>query len=162
MNLTLGYAVIIRLRFAFTTRTPDRGRHGSWACTKGPEQQAIRWFDATDYDRVPGMGATVLKGDHHGSCDGISPRYLDLIRPRLVVMSLAAPNDYGYVHQQTLDLLRNRGIPWYRTDQNGTITVTVPPRGSHAVTVERGSASMRGSSDRAARDCGEGDDRRLR
>jgi competence protein ComEC len=140
---------------------PDSSRFSMWLAGDA-EQQAIRWFDATDYDRAPGMGATVLKGDHHGSCDGISPRYLDLVRPRLVVMSLAAANDYGYVHRQTLDLLRNRRIPWYRTDQNGTITITVPPRGSYAVTVERGSASMRGPSDRTARDCGEGDDRRLR
>ena len=125
------------------------------------EHQAIAWFDATDYDRMPGMRATVLKGDHHGSCDGISPRYLDLVRPQIVALSLAATNDYGYVHAQTLDLLSSRRIPWYRTDQNGTITITVPPRAAFRVTVERGRPSMRGPSDRPARNCGE-DDRRPR
>jgi competence protein ComEC len=132
----------------------DSSRFSMWLAGDA-EQPAIRWFDRIDYDRLPGMGATVLKGDHHGSCDGISPRYLELVRPQLVVMSLAATNDYGYVHRQTLDLLRARRIPWYRTDQNGTITITAPLRGTHTVTVERGTANMQGPSDRPARDCGE-------
>jgi competence protein ComEC len=125
------------------------------------EQQQIRWFDRVDYDRAPGMAATVLKANHHGSCDGISPRYLDMVRPEIAVMSLAAVNDYGYVHSQTLDQLASRRIPWYRTDQNGTVTITVPRRRlsagerPYSVTVERGGANMRGPSDRRARDCGE-------
>jgi competence protein ComEC len=101
------------------------------------------------------MRATALKGDHHGSCDGVSARYLDLVQPQVVALSLAATNDYGYVHAQTLDLLFSRRIPWYRTDQNGTITITVPPRGTFGVSVERGTSNMRGPSDRPARSCGE-------
>ena len=124
------------------------------------EQREIAWFDDTNYDRAPGMRATIMKGDHHGSCDGISPRYVDLVRPELVALSLAATNDYGYVHSQTLDLLQQRRIPWYRTDQNGTITITVPPRGRYSVAVERGTLNMRGPSDRPARSCGEEYDRR--
>jgi competence protein ComEC len=124
------------------------------------EQPEIAWFDATNYDRAPGMRSTAMKADHHGSCDGISPRYLDLVRPELVMLSLAATNDYGYVHAQTLDLLQRRRIPWYRTDQNGTITVTVPPRGRYSVAVERGTMNMRGPSDRPAGSCGEQIERR--
>ena len=132
---------------------PDSARFTMWLAGDA-EQQEIAWFDRTDYDRAPGMRATVLKGDHHGSCDGISPRYLDLVRPEIVLMSLAATNDYGYVHVQTLDLLRSRRIPWYRTDQNGTITVTVPAgAGKYEVHVERGGPDMRGPSDRRAREC---------
>ena len=112
----------------------DSSRFSMWLAGDA-EQQAIAWFDATDYDRTPGMRATVLKGDHHGSCDGISPRYLDLVRPQVVALSLAAANDYGYVHAQTLDLLSRRRIPWYRTDQNGTITITVPPRADFSIAV---------------------------
>lgn len=134
---------------------PDSSAFTMWLAGDA-EQQEIAWFDSTDYDRVPGMRANILKGDHHGSCDGISPRYLDLVRPELVVMSLAAVNDYGFVHSQTLDLLRSRRIPWYRTDQNGTITITVPRRGRYSVSVERGGQNMRGPTDRRARECGEG------
>jgi competence protein ComEC len=119
------------------------------------QQQEISWFEAAGYDRTPGMRATVLKADHHGSCDGISSTYLDLVRPEVVVMSLAAMNDYGFVHTQTLDLLRRAHIPWYRTDQNGTITITVPPGGPYHIATERGGADLRGPTDRRARSCGE-------
>jgi hypothetical protein len=133
---------------------PDSAQFSMWLAGDA-EQQEIAWFDATDYDRVPGMRATLLKGDHHGSCDGISPRYLDLVRPDVALFSLAAVNDYGYMHTQTLDLLERRRIPWYRTDQNGTITITVPADHSkYRITVERGGPNLRGPSDRAARSCG--------
>ena len=72
-------------------------------------------------------------------------------------MSLAGVNDYGYVHSQTLDQLARRRIQWYRTDQNGTITITVPRRRrsagdrAYTVAVERGGPGMRGPSDRRAR-----------
>jgi competence protein ComEC len=134
---------------------PDSARFTMWLAGDA-EQQEIAWFDSEDYDRAPGMRATVLKGDHHGSCDGISPRYLDVVRPEMVLLSLAATNDYGYVHAQTLDLLQRRRIPWYRTDQNGTITITVPPeREPYRLSVERGAVGARGPSDRPARSCGE-------
>ena len=134
---------------------PDSAQFTMWLAGDA-EQREIAWFDAVGYDRAPGMRATVLKGDHHGSCDGISPRYLDLVRPEAVVLSLGAVNDYGYVHTQTLDLLQARRIPWYRTDQNGTVTITVPADHSrYRVTVERGGPNMRGPSDRSARSCGE-------
>jgi len=138
---------------------PDSARFTMWLAGDA-EQQELAWFDEADYDRSPGMRATVLKGDHHGSCDGISRHYLDLVRPEVVVLSLAATNDYGYVHRQTLDLLRRRGIPWYRTDQNGTITITVPPGAAYRLTTERGGPSLSGPADRPARSCG--DDGRTR
>ena len=138
---------------------PDSARFAMWLAGDA-EQQEIAWFDSVDYDRSPGMRANVLKGDHHGSCDGVSPRYLDLVRPDVVVFSLAAANDYGYVHDQTLDLLRQRGIPWYRTDQNGTITITVPHGGAnYQISSERGGPDARGPTDRPARGCDEGDGR---
>jgi len=141
---------------------PDSAAFTMWLAGDA-ERQEISWFDATNYDKAPGMRATVLKGDHHGSCDGISPRYLDLVRPEAVLFSLAAKNDYGYVHAQTLDLLRARRIPWYRTDQNGTITITVPRRGTkYSVSAERGGPDMRGPSDRPARVCGDETTRRRR
>ena len=134
---------------------PDSAAFTMWLAGDA-EQQEISWFDATDYDEAPGMRATVMKGDHHGSCDGISSRYLDLVGPEIVLFSLAAKNDYGYVHAQTLDLLQATRIPWYRTDQNGTITITVPRHGAkYSVSVERGGRDMRGPSDRPARHCGD-------
>jgi competence protein ComEC len=96
------------------------------------------------------MRADVLKANHHGSCDGVSDRYLDLVHPSLVIASLAAQNDYGHMHAQAKAAYARHGIPWYRTDQNGTITLRSPgtPGGGYTVTVERGTANAIGPSDR--------------
>jgi beta-lactamase superfamily II metal-dependent hydrolase len=63
---------------------------------------------------------------------------------------VGAVNDYGHMHSQAKAAFARRGIPWYRTDQNGTITLRSPgtPGGKYAVSVERGTTNMNGPSDR--------------
>jgi competence protein ComEC len=114
------------------------------------EREAIAWMERSGYP----LRADVLKANHHGSCDGMSPSYLRRVAPSLAVMALASPNDYGYVHAQTTDMLRDAGVPWLRTDRNGTITITAPGRDGEAwsVATERGGRNEAGPSDRAARD----------
>jgi competence protein ComEC len=116
------------------------------------EGAAIAWFGATGYDAMPGMKVSVLKGNHHGSCNGTSERYLQLTRPEVVVFSLSATNGYGHVHTQTLDLLRSARIPWYRTDQNGEVIISVPgtPGSGYMVEASRGDARATGPSDRTS------------
>jgi hypothetical protein len=65
---------------------PDSASFTMWLAGDA-EREAIAWFDRVDYDRAPGMAASVLKADHHGSCDGLTRRYLDLVRPRFAVIS---------------------------------------------------------------------------
>ncbi len=114
------------------------------------EHDELRWFDATDYDRRPGMDVDVLKADHHGSCNGVTAKYLADLSPRRVVVSLAARNDYGHMHEQAKATYRAAGVPWYRTDQNGTITIRVPAANGRlwTVTPERPGESLNGPSDR--------------
>ncbi len=129
---------------------PDSASFTMWMAGDA-EKDAIRWF-TTDagYARAPGMRAHVLKANHHGSCDGVSDRYLDAVQPSLVVASLAGVNDYGHMHAQAKAAYARHGVPWYRTDQNGTITLRSPgtPGGGYSVTVERGAANAIGPSDR--------------
>jgi competence protein ComEC len=98
------------------------------------------------------MRADVLKADHHGSCDGVTDLYLDVVHPSLVVASLGAANDYGHMHEQAKALYRRAGVPWYRTDQNGTITLrsSGTPGGKYTVSVERPGTDLNGPSDRRA------------
>lgn len=128
---------------------PDSASFTMWLAGDA-EHDAIAWFERAGYARTPGMRVDVLKADHHGSCNGISARYLDLTRPSWVVASLGAVNDYGHMHAQTKQLLAGRGIPWYRTDQNGTITIRTPgtPHGGYTITPERGTKDMDGPSDK--------------
>ncbi|HXN75449.1 MAG TPA: hypothetical protein VN876_02365 [Gemmatimonadaceae bacterium] len=102
------------------------------------------------------MRVNVLKADHHGSCNGVTPRYLVLTEPQWVVASLGARNDYGHMHLQAKEIYRGAGVPWYRTDQNGTITIrslgTVG--GGFTITPERVGTDLDGPSDRVSRQIG--------
>jgi competence protein ComEC len=136
---------------------PDSASFTMWLAGDA-EHAALRWFERdAGYARAPGMRATVLKADHHGSCDGVTDRYLDLVRPSLVVVSLGARNDYGHMHDQAKAAYARHGVPWYRTDQNGTITIRSPgtPGGGYSVAVKRGERNATGPSDRRSRqpDC---------
>jgi competence protein ComEC len=117
------------------------------------EHEETDWF-ARDagYATTPGMSVDVLKADHHGSCTGVTARYLDLLRPSLVVASLGAVNDYGHMHVQAKEMFQRRQLDWYRTDQNGTITLKWPAVAGNgfSIEVERGGRNLNGPSDRRA------------
>lgn len=131
---------------------PDSASFTMWLAGDA-EYEAIDWFDrVAGYSRNPGMKVDVFKADHHGSCNGVTRRYLDLTRPSMLVVSLGAMNDYGHMHEQAKALYRRHGIPWYRTDQNGTITLRTPGSagGKYSVSVEHGGQDLAGPSDRRA------------
>ena len=117
------------------------------------EHEALDWFErVAGYKQNPGMHVDVLKAGHHGSCNGLTARYLELLRPSLVVASLDAVNDYGHMHRQAKEMLQRRQLDWYRTDQNGTITLRWPAvaGNGYSIEVERGGRSLDGPSDRRA------------
>lgn len=128
---------------------PDSASFSMWMAGDA-EAEAIDFFERTGYAQAPGMKVDVLKADHHGSCNGVSDHYLDLLHPSLVVVSVGAINDYGHMHEQAKTTFARHGLPWYRTDQNGTITLRSPgiPGGGYQVFVERGTKNMSGPSDR--------------
>ncbi len=66
---------------------------------------------------------TVLKLAHHGSRNGTDARWLRVVSPKLVVISVGAGNEYGHPNAETLALLSRMGIPLLRTERDGTITV---------------------------------------
>ena len=130
---------------------PDSASFTMWLAGDA-ERDEIAWFDEAHYASDPGMTVRVLKADHHGSCNGMTAAYLDRLHPEVVLMSVGTVNDYGHVHEQTKQLLTARKIPWYRTDQNGTITVRSPgtPGGGYAISVVRGGPNESGKSDRTS------------
>ena len=134
---------------------PDSASFTMWMVGDA-EQEALDFFERTGYARNPGMKVDVMKADHHGSCNGVSDRYLDLLHPSLAVVSVGAVNDYGHMHDQAKAAYARHGIPWLRTDQNGTITIrSAGTPGSHyTVSVERGVKNMDGPSDRRSTQAG--------
>ena len=56
------------------------------------------------------------------------------------------------MHTQAKAMYSRHGIPWYRTDENGTITLRTAgtPGSGYAVTVEGGGKNLSGLSDRGS------------
>ena len=128
---------------------PDSASFTMWLAGDA-EHEEISWFEAVGYGFNPGMSVDVLKADHHGSCNGVTARYLALVKPKWAVVSVGARNGYGHMHRQAKTIYRSAGIPWYRTDQNGTITIRSPGTagGGFTITAERSGTNLNGPGDR--------------
>lgn len=74
------------------------------------------------------MQSAVLKVNHHGSSDGTTAEWLDAVSPRYAIISCGAGNPYGHPHEETLELLQERGVRILRTDETGTIDILTDGR----------------------------------
>ena len=128
---------------------PDSASFTMWMAGDA-EHDAIGAFIRAGYATNPGMRVDVLKADHHGSCNGVTDEYLDLLKPALLVTSVAAQNEYGHMHTQAKAMYRKHHVRWYRTDRNGTITLESDGTPGSIATVRkpRGRVNMSGPSDR--------------
>ncbi len=135
---------------------PDSASFSMWF-SGDAEHEAQDWFvGGANYDVFPGMRVNVVKANHHGSCNGVRTSFVEATRPDWVTFSLAPNNTYGHVHDQTKQMYGAYGKPWYRTDQNGTLTFRSPgtPGGGYTVSVQRGGVSTTGPADRASTSAG--------
>lgn len=65
--------------------------------------------------------ANVLKLGHHGSSTSTGEALLAAVDPDIAVASVGEDNDYNHPNEETLDALKNAGIPLYRTDLSGIV-----------------------------------------
>ena len=66
----------------------------------------------------------LLKVAHHGSSDNGLGELLELLHPRIALISVGEGNDYGHPAPSTLSALGSvPGLAVYRTDEDGRITV---------------------------------------
>ncbi len=65
----------------------------------------------------------VLKVPHHGSKTGMLPEWLNMISPKLAVISVGKKNRYGHPHPDALDLLQSHQVKILRTDQGGDVEI---------------------------------------
>ncbi len=82
-----------------------------------PANQAIleRGFD---------VRSTVLKLGHHGSRTSTNEDWLKKVQPQLGIISAGKDNSFGHPHPEVIAVLEKLKIPYLRTDEHGTITVT--------------------------------------
>lgn len=105
----------------------------------------VLWLKAGDFDMLLSGDATVstetrliksgllqLQGSievykcaHHGSNTSSSVQFLDLIDPRITLISVGAGNPYGHPRDETLEKLKKIGSTVYRTDLNGAINIYI-------------------------------------
>jgi competence protein ComEC len=78
-------------------------------------------------DRIvqnPAVGsADYIKVPHHGSKHGLTKNLLQVIMPKVAVISVGKNNSYGHPSQETLEMLSKYGVKVYRTDEAGDIEI---------------------------------------
>jgi competence protein ComEC len=70
----------------------------------------------------------LLKVAHHGSATATSETLLDAIQPRLAAISAGADNEYGHPAPELLERLQRSGTVTWRTDEQGTLSITLDGR----------------------------------
>ncbi len=78
-----------------------------------------------------------MKVSHHGSRDPGLPEVLKRLHPQVAAIEVGAHNSYGHPTPETLTALRAAVPLVYRTDRDGTVSLTVGGDGSESVTTKR-------------------------
>jgi len=82
------------------------------------------------------LKSTVLKAGHHGSAYASSEDFLTRVKPEVVIISVGERNKYGLPSKEAMARLSGGGPRIYRTDYQGTITITTDGE-TYKVTTER-------------------------
>jgi len=69
----------------------------------------------------PLVKVDVLKIPHHGSKNGLTKKFLDLVNPTTAVISVGKNNSYGHPSKVVLDMLKAKNINIKRTDEDGNV-----------------------------------------
>ena len=70
------------------------------------------------------LACDVLVPGHHGSATATSWDFLEATLPAYAVISCGTDNSYGHPHEETMEKLESANVEVFRTDIQGTITVT--------------------------------------
>lgn len=92
--------------------------------TGDAQGEVLREVVSKDYDSIE-----VLQVPHHGSRTGLSNEIIDVIAPKLAVISVGAANRYGHPSPEVLQMLAEKGIKILRTDRQGDIEIVSDGRG---------------------------------
>ena len=85
---------------------------------------------------LPLRPVEAMKVSHHGSEDAGLPELLDRLSPGVAAIEVGAGNSYGHPTPETLAALRAAVPHVYRTDRDGTVSLTVR-NGHMAIQTER-------------------------
>ena len=69
--------------------------------------------------------ATILKVGHHGSKTATTQEFLDAIKPKYALISCGQNNKFNHPSKEVLERLDKQKIEIFRTDELGTVTLTI-------------------------------------
>jgi competence protein ComEC len=118
----------VRILWPEETASPsdDPNHHAVVLLASYGEIDALLTADAEGEVTVPirPPPAEILKVAHHGSADPLLPTLLQLVHPRVAVISAGEGNDYGHPAPETMAALEGfTGLAVYRTDRDGAVTI---------------------------------------
>ena len=74
-------------------------------------------------ENLRGKAYDVLKVAHHGSKNSTSEEFLEIVKPKLALISAGVNNYYGHPHEETLNRLRNIKCKILQTNEQGMIRI---------------------------------------
>ena len=83
------------------------------------------------------LQSTVLLAPHHGSRTSSSAGFIAAVRPQAVIISCGVQNAYGFPHPRVLTRYRAAGCALFRTDRNGSVSLSMTTEGIHLVCFDR-------------------------
>jgi len=69
------------------------------------------------------VSCDVLKLGHHGSSTSTGEGFFQKANPSYAVISCGADNSYGHPHDEIIELLVRKKVPYYRTDADGDVVI---------------------------------------
>lgn len=106
----------------------------SFIFTGDAEEAAEQDMMTLDYSA---LDCDVLKVGHHGSNSSSSMDFLDAVTPEYAVISCGKGNSYGHPHEEPLKRLAKIGAKVYRTDTEGTVTISCDGNDGFEVITEK-------------------------
>lgn len=70
------------------------------------------------------LSSDVIKLSHHGSSTSSTMNFLDKVDPKYAIISVGKENKYEHPHSATMQVMKERAINLYRTDEQGSIVFT--------------------------------------
>ena len=69
--------------------------------------------------------STILKVGHHGSKTATTQEFLEAIKPSYALISCGLNNKFKHPSKEVLERLNNQNVEIFRTDEHGTVMLTI-------------------------------------
>ncbi len=96
----------------------DCGQH-SLLFTADAEREVLEELQHLSH----GHSATIVKVPHHGAKSSLQDEWINQIKAEAMVVSVGSHNRYGHPAKEVVAAYAHRGLPLYRTDQDGAIII---------------------------------------